>query len=100
MVKDCENLLQKWLEVGENEVDKMTVDEYKNMQPLQQIEFLSQLRQVFLGFYKSWQKIRNFWFFRQNTKFQHETPIEHYKLDAINKLYQLNESENCEILLQ
>lgn len=46
MVKDCENLLQKWLEVGENEVDKMTVDEYKNMQPLQQIEFLSQLRQV------------------------------------------------------
>ncbi|PAV65582.1 hypothetical protein WR25_12284 isoform A [Diploscapter pachys] len=75
MVKDCENLLQKWLEAGENEVDKMTVDEYKNMQPLQQIEFLSQLR-------------------------QHETPIEHYKLDAINKLYQLNESENCEILLQ
>ena len=46
MVKDCENLLQKWLEVGENEVDNMTVDEYKNMQPLQQIEFLSQLRQV------------------------------------------------------
>ncbi|CAJ0572472.1 unnamed protein product, partial [Mesorhabditis spiculigera] len=46
----------------------------KKMQPLQQIEFLSQL-------------------------WQHDPPLEHYKLEALDALYKLNDSQNCEIVL-
>lgn len=74
MVVACEALFKQWLEVDEKEVDGITIDSFRTMQPLQQIEFLSQL-------------------------WQHDPPLEHWKLAALNKLYGLNNSENCEILL-
>lgn len=74
MVVACEALFKQWIEVDEKEVDGITIDSFRTMQPLQQIEFLSQL-------------------------WQHDPPLEHWKLAALNKLYGLNNSENCEILL-
>ncbi|CAD6194533.1 unnamed protein product [Caenorhabditis auriculariae] len=74
MAEACEELLKEWLAADENTVEKINADSYVKMQPLQQIEFLSQL-------------------------WQHEPPLEHYKLDALNSLYKLNASENSEILL-
>ncbi|EGT36415.1 hypothetical protein CAEBREN_08718 [Caenorhabditis brenneri] len=74
MVEACEVLLKKWLDADENTVGDITSEDYYSMQPLQQIELLSQL-------------------------WQHNPPIEHYKLDALDKLYKLNESQNSELLL-
>ncbi|CAJ0601309.1 unnamed protein product [Cylicocyclus nassatus] len=74
MVIACEALFKQWIDSNEEESARITVDTYKSMQPLQQIEFISQL-------------------------WQHDPPIEHWKLEALNNLYSLNDSENCEILL-
>ncbi|ETN83219.1 peptidase family M1 [Necator americanus] len=74
MIVACEALFKLWIEVDEEQADKITDDTYKCMQPLQQIEFISQL-------------------------WQHDPPLEHWKLEALNNLYGLNNSENCEILL-
>ncbi|KAK6748267.1 hypothetical protein RB195_001103 [Necator americanus] len=74
MIVACEALFKLWIEVDEEQADKITDDIYKCMQPLQQIEFISQL-------------------------WQHDPPLEHWKLEALNNLYGLNNSENCEILL-
>lgn len=46
MVVACEALFKQWIEVDEKEVDGITIDSFRTMQPLQQIEFLSQLWQV------------------------------------------------------
>lgn len=75
MVEACEVLLKKWLAADESTVGDITSEDYYAMQPLQQIELLSQL-------------------------WQHDPPIEHYKLDALNKLYKLNDSQNSELLLK
>ena len=46
MAEACEVLLKKWVEADETTVLEITTDEYLAMQPLQQIELLSQLWQV------------------------------------------------------
>ncbi|WKY04326.1 hypothetical protein Q1695_005378 [Nippostrongylus brasiliensis] len=74
MVVACEALFKQWIEANEEQATKITADAFKSMQPLQQIEFLSQL-------------------------WQHDPPLEHWKLAALNEVYGLNDSENCEILL-
>ncbi|CAB3406854.1 unnamed protein product [Caenorhabditis bovis] len=74
MAEACKNLLKIWMDADESNVLEIGDKAYFEMQPLQQIEFLSQL----------WQR---------------DPPIEHYKLDALNKIYKLNESQNAEILL-
>ncbi|GMT24383.1 hypothetical protein PFISCL1PPCAC_15680 [Pristionchus fissidentatus] len=74
MVVDCDKLLKEWIDADETTVKDITKEMYVSMKPLQQIEFISQL-------------------------WQHNPPIEHYKLDALDSLYALTNSENCEILL-
>ncbi|GMR45560.1 hypothetical protein PMAYCL1PPCAC_15755, partial [Pristionchus mayeri] len=74
MVVDCNTLINEWIEATQITVQGITREAYTAMKPLQQIICLSQL-------------------------WQHDPPIEHYKLDAMNALYSLNDSENCEILL-
>ncbi|GMT02883.1 hypothetical protein PENTCL1PPCAC_25057, partial [Pristionchus entomophagus] len=74
MVVDCDLLIKKWIDADESTVTNITRDSYESMKPLQKIECISQLR-------------------------QHDPPLEHYKLEALNTLYSLNDSENCEILL-
>uniref|UniRef100_A0A8R1HMI0 Leuk-A4-hydro_C domain-containing protein n=1 Tax=Caenorhabditis japonica TaxID=281687 RepID=A0A8R1HMI0_CAEJA len=74
MAEACELLLKKWLDADESNIGEITGDDYFSMQPLQQIELLSQL-------------------------WQHNPSIEHYKLEALNKLYKLNDSQNSELLL-
>lgn len=75
MVKACDALYRQWVEATENNINNIRADEYMKMQPLQQIEFLAQL-------------------------WQHEPTIPHWKIEALSKLYKLEESENCEILLK
>ncbi|CAJ0937453.1 unnamed protein product, partial [Mesorhabditis belari] len=74
MVHDCQQLFNQWIEADEEKIKEISAKQYKEMQPLQQIEFLSQL-------------------------WQHDPPLEHYKLEALDALYELNKSQNCEIVL-
>ncbi|KAK6042470.1 leukotriene A4 hydrolase [Cooperia oncophora] len=75
MVVACEALFKQWIEANEADVDKIDSATFKAMQPLQQIEFLSRL-------------------------FQHDHPLEHWRLAALNRAYGLNDSENSEIVLK
>ncbi|XGW31167.1 hypothetical protein V3C99_009824 [Haemonchus contortus] len=75
MVIACEALFKQWIEADEVEVKNIDTDSFKTMQPLQQIEFISQL-------------------------WQHDPPLEHWKLTALDRAYGLNDSENSEIVFK
>uniref|UniRef100_A0A7I4YHZ2 Leuk-A4-hydro_C domain-containing protein n=1 Tax=Haemonchus contortus TaxID=6289 RepID=A0A7I4YHZ2_HAECO len=75
MVIACEALFKQWIEADEVEVNNINTDSFKAMQPLQQIEFISQL-------------------------WQHDPPLEHWKLTALDRAYGLNDSENSEIVFK
>ncbi|CAI4227985.1 unnamed protein product [Auanema sp. JU1783] len=74
MVHACEELFNQWIGAKPEDVSSICPSTYKAMQPLQQIEFISQL-------------------------WQHDPPLEHWKLEALNEHYKLSQSQNSEILL-
>ncbi|VDM41800.1 unnamed protein product [Toxocara canis] len=73
MVEACESLYNKWICTNEEHILKLTSYDFDDLIPFQQIEFLSRL-------------------------WQHDPPLELYKLNKMNELYRLNESSNFEIL--
>ncbi|KAF8382648.1 hypothetical protein PRIPAC_71790 [Pristionchus pacificus] len=75
MVVECDKLVKEWIDADEKSVKSITSEAYLSMKPLQRIECFSQL-------------------------WQHDPPLPHYKLEALDRLYSLEECGNFEIQLQ